>query len=81
MRLFVGREQVPRESVNLLRELRTVEEVLGLFLFQRHLFGADSPVSRESQQVLTRTDQDRPLIFILFDILKHHNWQSNETYP
>ena len=37
-----------RDNLSILEELQTVEEVLGLLLFQRHMFGADRLVFEEA---------------------------------
>ncbi|KAK3815348.1 MAG: hypothetical protein J3Q66DRAFT_344412, partial [Benniella sp.] len=45
---IVRLENKYRDNLSILKELQTVEEVLGLLLFQRHMFGADRLVFEEA---------------------------------
>ncbi|KAF9536712.1 hypothetical protein EC957_009923 [Mortierella hygrophila] len=45
---IVRLENKYRENLSILKESRTVEEVLGLLLFQRYMFGADNLVLQEA---------------------------------
>ncbi|KAK3836314.1 MAG: hypothetical protein J3R72DRAFT_493794 [Linnemannia gamsii] len=45
---IVRLENKYRENLSIFKELRTVEEVLGLLLFQRYMFGADKLVLQEA---------------------------------
>ncbi|KAK3837903.1 MAG: hypothetical protein JOS17DRAFT_813667 [Linnemannia elongata] len=45
---IVRLENKYRDNLSIFKELRTVEEVLGLLLFQRHMFGADRLVFEEA---------------------------------
>ncbi|KAK3815350.1 MAG: hypothetical protein J3Q66DRAFT_389203 [Benniella sp.] len=45
---IVRLENKYRDNLSILKELQTVEEVLGLLLFQRHMFGADRLVFDEA---------------------------------
>lgn len=73
---IVRLENKYRENLSVFKESRTVEEVLGLLLFQRYMFGADKLVLQKAVPELvehvfgrikivegaTRTELDEPFV-------------------